>query len=401
MRVTNFIANKTHINTHKHRVFISQSLLVLSCLSTSFSVSAAPSLVHGVQGIPASIQNQICRDLSPDKKACGIDDIIYYIDSLALDNDEVLLLFFLKDKTSRYHRSLTIPVKINATGEWITGTAFLGEPRDVVAKKGWKSHNLWMHAQFNKLGKTPILLKSKQGLDWTSVALPHINGASYQSTDITKLCFSGKDLFLSLQSIRGKDQSSTSYWSANQSKLLASSASASKLWKPINKKQFLAKRCDTAKPVKNKWLIQQGETLTLLFQEASGLAIKVPHKTLTTVLNGSTSVANNKQEPRKKIASTATKKETPANNKIASKKTGFNIQVAAYSNDLLVKKLVTQLKKAHFKGFSKAFQSNGKKINRVYVGPFPDRKTASTRLVDLKKIFKGTGVSSAFVTTIK
>jgi len=361
--------------------------LCLAVFSLSFSLITPPSHAESKPGentiktLPLNIQNQICRDLSADKKPCGADDRIHYIRSIALKNNQVLLFFFLKDKQSRYHRSLTIPVKINSKGEWITGSTFVGEPREVLRHTSKNNRSLWMYAQFNQLGTTPILLHSLQGLDWSSINLPIAKGASYQSLNIEKFCTKNDDLLLAVKTIDGPEQTKTHYWKAKLSTLSKNVLA----WKPLNKVNFNTIKCDSTKQsAQNSWLIQEGETMTLLMHETNNLAIRIPHVSEVDV----------EKQAKKSSITSPIKKET-----LTEK--GFAIQVAAYSNPRLADKVVADLKQKDFKAFSKLYDNKGKHITRVYAGPFLDRKEASERLADLKKKFSGTAIASGFIVSIK
>ncbi len=89
-----------------------------------------------------------------------------------------------------------------------------------------------------------------------------------------------------------------------------------------------------------------------------------------------------------------TKKPAPA--KVA-KKGSYYIQVGAFLKYAPDKKFLASIKKAGFSYIIKEFNINGKKVRRVYVGPFSSRKEASRNLPKIRaKISK-----NAFITKVK
>lgn len=118
-----------------------------------------------------------------------------------------------------------------------------------------------------------------------------------------------------------------------------------------------------------------------------------------------------KPQPTKPTAATKakpiTKKEAkPANEKKVTKKPApapiakkgsYYIQVGAFLKYAPDKKFLASIKKAGFSYIIKEFNINGKKVRRVYVGPFTSRKEASRYLPKIRaKISK-----NAFITKVK
>ncbi len=396
----------TNFNIVKSNFVVYFSVASLLLLVLPSQLLAKPSATT-VQSVPSDIKNQICRDLSPDKKACNADDKISYIRSFKLDNDQVLLFFFLKDKESRYHRSLTLPVKINAEGQWITGTSFIGEPRKVLRGVTKAKRGLWMHAQFNASGKTPRLLYSKEGLDWVEVNLPVEGKRSYQLEGINNFCIKGSELSLSLQSMGAGDKSISTLWKVDLVKLMELSAISSTkpstepstkltqaIWKKVDSNKLKPLTCLPNKANNNKWVVQGGETMTLLEHHAKNLIIKVPHSIGVNTVSEKVAI-DIKASPVLKD-----KNNDKSSNKNSNK--NYVVQVGAYSNPEFAKNLIMILKKAGFSSYAKVLDNKGKKTNRIYIGPYKNRAASAKKLAELKvKFHENTAMQSAFIVHLR
>ena len=392
----------TNFNIVKSNFVVYFSVASLLLLVLPSQLLAKPSATT-VQSVPSDIKNQICRDLSPDKKACNADDKISYIRSFKLDNDQVLLFFFLKDKESRYHRSLTLPVKINAEGQWITGTSFIGEPRKVLRGVTKAKRGLWMHAQFNASGKTPRLLYSKEGLDWVEVNLPVEGKRSYQLEGINNFCIKGSELSLSLQSMGAGDKSVSTAWKVDLVKLLELSSISSTeaptkpstkltqaIWKKVDSNKLKPLTCLPNKANNNRWVVQGGETMTLLEHHAKNLVIKVPH-----------SIGVDTASEKVAIDIKASPVLKDKNNDKSPNK-NYVVQVGVYSNPESAKNMILVLKKAGFSSYAKVLDNKGRKTNKIYIGPYKDRAVAAKKLDELKVKFSGSeAMQSAFIVHLR
>lgn len=324
--------------------------------------------ISQIQLIPDSVKNQICRELSEDKKNCGVDDQVNFIHAYQSNNNQLVLFFYLKNKKASYHRGASLSVKLNSSGkekgQWVTGSPFVGEPREVVHDmKG----GLWMHAQFNSTGETPRLLYSQQGLDWVEVELP---GESSRLRNLKKICFQGGTLLISLQSTdiqETKDSLKVESWRSSLDKLLSKvqpkvqSKVQPKTWGKVSNRVMNLQSCQVNKPKKNDWIIQRGETMTLFQNNPKKLTIKIDH--LSTVENPVTKMV---------------KEGTNTQNK------PYAIQVGAYSNHQSVDQLKWVIKQKGFYSFTKIIDIKGKKIKKLYVGPYESRKVSAVKLKEIK-----------------
>ena len=352
------------------------SLLFISLQSLAKSPESSPTASPAsskIQTIPETVKNQICRDLSKDKTSCGTDHKIRYIRSVKQTNDQVVMFFYLQDDKPGYHRGVSIPVKLNTNGQWITGSSFVGEPRRVIRDvRG----GLWMHAQFSSSGNTPRLLYSKQGLDWLEIKLPRTKSdkSVTQFENISKLCFQGGTMIISLQSTGSANKQILKSWRSNLSKLHTNQSESQKqAWEEITHKMAKSHPCKDYEAKNNDWLIHDGETLTLLQHDQKHLTIKVMHEN--------------------KVSATQAKLTRQAK--------PFAIQVGAYSNHALVDQLVTSIQKQGFLTFTKLIGSTArkdKKIKKIYIGPYHNRETTLAKLTELKnKMRDNKPIQSAFV----
>ena len=358
--------------------------LMLGWLLICLFFTSQPSLAKSsstIQAIPDSIKHQVCRDLSEDKTSCGVDHKVRYIRSIKQNNDQVVMFFYLQDNEPGYHRGVSIPVKLNADGQWITGSSFVGEPRLVILDiRG----GLWMHAQFSSTGNTPRLLYSQHGLDWLEIKLPETNANKNitQFENISKLCFQGGTLVMSLQSTGSENKHTLTSWRSNLSKLKAKQPMQVQPWEEITNKVANSHTCKKYKAKNNDWLIQGGETLTLLQHEKKNLTIKVMHESKTAPT-------------------------------VASSTKPFAIQIGAYSNHAFVDQLVKSIQKQGFQTFTKLIDSStgkttrettretnssDRKIKKLYIGPYQNREITIAKLVELKNKMNGNKtIQSAFV----
>ncbi len=348
-------------------------LLICLLITSPQSLAKSPSTINT---IPDSIINQICRDLSKDKTNCGIDHQVRYIRSIKQDNDQVVMFFYLQGSEPGYHRGVTISVKLNADGQWITGSSFVGEPRRVIRDiRG----GLWLHAQFSSTGNTPRLLYSKQGLNWLEVGLPRTNSDNNitQFENISKLCFQAGTLVISLQSTESTestDQQTLTSWRSNLSKLNTKQSMPVQPWEEITNNVANSHTCKENKVINNDWQIHGGETLTLLQHEGKNLSIKVMHVSQT-------------------------------DSALASVDKPFAIQIGAYSNHAFVTQLVALIEKQGFETFTKLLDSSTKKTNsgdrkikKLYIGPYTTREVTIGKLAELKnKMSNNKPIQSAFV----
>ena len=306
-------------------------------------------------------RNQLCHALSPTKSGCDKTDQINYIRSFKKNNNQVLLFFYLKDKTNKYHKGLSVAASLNSGGQWKVGKAFVGEPRRIIRDA---SGGLWMHAQYDNEGFSPRLLFSKEGLTWSEVELPVKNRAVYTLEKINKLCIENKTLFVTLQFMGSGEKVVSRSWKANLSSLFINAKNQQGKWQNIDKKMINSLSCNPITAINNTWLIHEGETVSLFQHAAKNLTVKIVH---------------------------------------ASNANDYAIQVGAYKNLLLAHELVLSLKKAGFDTFSKMLEINkGEKVKKIYVGPYSDRKAAAKKLMVLKTRFSThKAMQSAFILKFK
>lgn len=310
--------------------------------------------------LPKVTQDQLCHALSVSKKVCGVDDQISYIRSFKQDNNKNLLFFYLKDNTNKYHKGLSVAARLDSNGQWKVGKAFVGEPQRIIRDaKG----NLWVHIQYNNEGFSPHLLSSKNGLIWSEIHLPVKAQVAYTLEKINKLCIEDNSLFITLQAMSGDEKVVTS-WKAKLSQLLIDPKNQGKKWQQLNKSAINALSCQPIVAKNNGWVIQEGETLTLLQHPAKSLIVKIVH-------------------------------ESNAKN--------YALQVGAYKNLQLAHELVLNIQKAGFDTFSKMLtDGKGEKIKKVYAGPYSDRAIAAKKLAVLKARFAhNVAIQSAFILKFK
>ena len=290
-------------------------------------------------------------------------------------------------------------------GEWLTGNAFVGEPQQIIRDN---SGHLWMHAQFNSVGKSPRLLYSKEGLQWLDVDLPGDELSMSQFEEMKTLCWYKDNLYMKLQA-DGRD----TLWKASLDKLLAAIKADGKVrWLSVPGNRINPATCKSYPEKNNHWLVQRGETLSLLRYNGAEkeIILKIPNRTVIKVpFSEKTAKAENKSTKKDAVQTTKETLSTTVSKKAkegvdsstesgTEKSTGnYAIQIGAFSNHVVIPKKVEILQKAGFRTFTRLLKVQGKAIKKVYIGPFTDRQGAEEALSRLQDTPEDSHHADAFV----
>ncbi len=388
----------THVlnKTYPSLRYLALTFLIVASITPIFLFSPsvfAEKPVSKIYTIPLSVQAEICRGLllaKDSKQGCKANDQLHLIRSYPLAKNKILLFFFLKNSQERYHRGLTLPVVVDSAGKsakWVIGSSFLGEPWQLMRDGEQDKSGVWMHAQYNDSGKKPLLLYSRDGLNWLEINLPEGNKKNYQQEGIGKFCFRGNDLHLTLQSIGSGTSPVLTTWKANRTQLLSTTSAVStsdKQWEKVA--SAVGSTACVANQVKQShWSVQEGESLSLLLNDSKNLTIKVPKVIVM-------------EKPIKSVSGEPAVAKTPPVMPTGKTGKGFAIQVGAFKDFSYVNGVITEMQQGGFKTFTKELSIKGAKIKKIYVGPYASRDVATKKMAELRgKFHDDKGIQFSFI----
>ncbi|CAA6803572.1 MAG: Unknown protein [uncultured Thiotrichaceae bacterium] len=363
------------------------------------SLVSALGFAQGIIEIPEATKQEMCRLLSDKGASCVVGQELQHSQTLTLDGDQLVSFFHKKNNKSQVQES--VPLVLNAKGEWKVAQTFAGQPKKI--QKDAKGR-LWMQAAYFYLVNRPVMHMSLDGKQWIDVPLPFDDdsGKSFYQRDIGRWCVTGETLFLELVMSSRSNAMSKTFWQANIRYLLEEGGYASQKWQVSYKQSLDGIACESVKTINNAWEVQEGETLSLFLLNKKKLTVKLPKqiamgsaKPTPNPKPVAVSLVKPKPTPNPKLvamssAKPITKPEVKVT-KTTIKKSKFAIQVAAYRQHALTKNVIKILQKAKFTTFTRTLGSNGQALKKVYVGPFGSRDEATKKLAVFKETFKENG----------
>ena len=233
-----------------------------------------------------------------------------------------------------------------------------------------------MHVQSYNEGTSPSLYYSKDGAHWDYMLLPakRLRGSTIE--ELIKLCYSQNRVLITLDTeiFVPTDKRVMSSWQAQPKKLIQASKSiktATKappvVWHEIDNKMVETLPCGIDSTRNSSWIIKKNKT-TVHFRHSKKEINRVIDKTITMEKNPNKASSN------------------------------YALQVGVYRNRFYANELISNLQKAGFRTYSKAYFSENSKITKIYVGVFPEKTQAQQALALLKKRFSNNkSLQSAFL----
>jgi len=342
------------LNNPLLKILLALSLVCLSFFTIS-NVHAARQIIQ----MPLTVQNQICKQLSGGKP-CPAGKPLSYLDHFKMDNDRLLLFFYLTTPDGIYRANNTLPVKIDLRGNWTVGKVIQGSLGKVTRDP---QGGIWLHTQ-NASGNntSPLLYHSKNGIDWKAITLPDSKQVDCCTVYLKALCFEDNTVRASLQNADDITKAATiKSWRTDTRHVMTTNPA----WQALDQKLVCNQLCQTTSAYNNAWVLEQRGNDTLFRHKFQNIVIKL------------NAPSNN---------------ENPAT---SAQKSGFVVQAGLFGLEKNANQLLRKLTSAGYSGFTTTIDSSGRTYTKVYIGPFPEKNQA----VKIRQKLMSKHNISGFITT--
>lgn len=342
--------------------------LLLTLISLQCSEAKTTNII-----MPESIQTQLCQKLS--ERGCSSEEQLRVKESFKLDNDQLLLFFYLYKPNAIYHHGYTnIPVLVDMEGKWqVINSHMDGEIEEIGRDL---EGGIWVRTLWMIEGVSPTLYYSKDGIKWIRITFPSKRAVNSTLEDVT-LCFLEKEILLTFKSLGGDEV--VKAWKTDYKDAISKQPH----WKRISQKEICQQSCFKTSAYNNAWKKEESqENLDLFFtHQYKPFTLSVP--TFST-----------KNVPLM---------ETPLSTKtfkLTGKTYAIQLGTFKYKSNLnkMHKSMETLIQNIEYTLINKEFKRDKGIIYKLYIGSFKSKTLARDTLKALKKEKKhGQILESAFI----
>ncbi|MBU1668320.1 SPOR domain-containing protein [bacterium] len=320
--------------------------------------------------MPDTIQTQLCQQLS--EKGCSTEEQLKVSNSFKLDNDRLLLFFYLYKPNDMYkHGYVNIPVIVDIQGKWsVINTHMDAEIQELGRDP---QGGIWLRTLWMIEGASPALYYSKDGTKWTTVSFPLNRNVNSAFEDLS-VCFLEKEIQLTFNSMGGDEI--VKAWKTNY----ANAITKEPQWIRVPKKEICQRACFKTSAYNNAWQNKgTQQNLDLLFEHKyKPLKVSIPKYMAQKITVSKKSVVT-------------TKTSSPINKTYA-------IQLGTFNYKSSLENMEKSMQKIEFTLHSKEFNTDKGIKYKLYLGSFKSRNLANNTLKELRNKDKNSKIlKNAFV----
>lgn len=320
--------------------------------------------------MPNSIQTKLCTKLS--EKGCSSEEQLKVSNSFKLDNDRLLLFFYLYKPNDMYrHGYVNIPAIVDIKGKWtIINTHMDAEIQEVGRDP---QGGIWVRTLWMIEGVFPTLYYSKDGTEWKTISFPSNRNVNNAFEDL-QICFLEKEIQLTFKSMGGDEI--VKAWKTNY----ADAITKTPYWKRVPKADLCQQACFKTSAYNNAWENKGIQpNLDLVFEHKyKPLKVIIPKYTTQKV--------------------TVTKQNDITTKTSSPMKKTYAIQLATFNYKSNLENMEKNMQKVEFPLHPKEIHTDKGIKYKLYLGSFSSRKLAYTALKELREKNKNNKIlENAFV----
>lgn len=338
-------------------------LLLLTLLSLQ-SVEAQSNIT-----MPNSIQTQLCNKLS--EKGCSTQEQLKVSNTFKLDNDRLLLFFYLYKPDEMYqHGYVNIPAIVDTQGKWTIINTHIDAEIQEIGRDPYGG--IWVRTLWMIEGVSPTLYYSKNGTQWREISLPKNRRVNNAFEDL-RVCFLEKEIQLTFNSISGDEI--VKAWKTSYSNAITKKPQ----WKRVPKGDLCQQTCFKTSAYNNAWQNRgQQQNLERLFvHKYKPLKLSIPKYNSKKIVVNQQSVRSKTSTPIKKM---------------------YSIQLGTFNYQSSLENMKKSMQKIEDKLISREIKTDEKIKYKLYLGTFKSRALANSTLQDLRYRHKNNKfLQSAFV----
>lgn len=310
--------------------------------------------------MPDGLRKELCQKLTDTDQGCTNNDQLRYGNYFKLDNDKLLLFFYLYSKNAPYpHGYTNIPVMVDSKGKWQVGdTAIDAEIQEISRDP---QNGIWVNALWKKKGITPSLYYSENGIQWRLVTLPTNRGVNSNAENV-KLCFLDKEIELTFKSLTNTVMKS---WKSDYQNAVNQKPN----WKLIPQHNMCQYACYKISAYNNAWQFKEQEG------GRSNIVFRHQYQPLSLVL--SNIVEKKNPAPLQKMALSNAESITASGT--------YGIQLGLFSQEKSLNNAYNMVKNTGYTPIKKKINSKQKKL---FLGTFKSHWAAQNSLNKLKQKYK-------------
>lgn len=307
--------------------------------------------------MPNIIQTQLCQKLS--EKGCSNEEQLKVSNSFKLDNDRLLLFFYLYKPNAMYkHGYVNIPVIVDMEGNWTVVNTHIDAEIQEIGRDS--QGGIWVQTLWVREGASPALYYSKDGTKWKTVSLPLHRNVNSAFEDL-KVCFLEKEIQLTFKSMGGDEI--VKAWRTNYPNAITKVPQ----WKRIPKADIYKQSCFKTSAYNNAWENKGIQpNLDLLFEHKyQPFKIIIPKYTTQKV--------------------TVTKKSTITTKTSNLMEKSYAIQLATFNYKSNLDNMEKSMQKMKYPLHHKEIHTDKGIKYKLFLGSFRSRKLAYTALKELRE----------------
>lgn len=312
--------------------------------------------------MPESVQIKLCQELS--EEGCSIDEQLTVSNYFKLDNDKLLLFFYLyKPKDMYRHGYINIPVIVDTAGRWqIIDTHMDAEIQDIGRDP---QGGIWVRTLWKIEGVAPALYYSKNGTEWSTVSLPldrHVN-SSFEDLGV---CFLEKKIQLTFNSVGGDGV--VKAWKTSY----ADAITKKPLWDRIPTDDMYLPSCFKTSAYNNAWEDKgKRPNLDLFFV----------HKYKTLQISIGKYIPKKVVAPKKAVVVT---QKPILQKKTNSTETIYTIQVGTFNYPSSLESMKKVMKNMKYPLIDREFKTTQSTKYKLFLGSFKEKILAQRALIELR-----------------
>ena len=327
--------------------------------------------------MPPMIQTQLCQKLS--ENGCSSEEQLKVSHSFKLDNDYLLIFFYLNKPNAMYHHGyVNIPVIVDIEGKWrIINTHMDAEIQEIGRDP---QGGIWVQTLWMIEGVSPTLYYSKNGVEWRRISFPLKRRINSAFEDV-QVCFLEKEILLTFKSLGGDKV--VKAWKTTY----ADAITKEPQWKRIPREDICQQSCSQTSAYNNAWQNRGKQAnLDLFFQHRyKPLTLSVPSFTAT-----------HRVSPMQK--NVISKVSQPIEKSYAIQLGTFNYKP---NLDNMQKNMQNMLGNIQHTFQTKELKTNKGIKHKLYLGSFKQRALAQETLKALRNKHKNSKIlKNAFVATL-